>query len=139
MERDLGALVDSKPDMSHQCAAVAKQANRVLGCINKGTASRDEGAIIPLPLALVGPHLECCVQFWSLLRKKDVDRLERFRRRATKMTRGLGSLPPVERPLRELGLFCLGKEGLGETLPPCSSIYRVTTKKMETPFSKGDT
>ncbi|KAK4809950.1 LOW QUALITY PROTEIN: hypothetical protein QYF61_002907 [Mycteria americana] len=92
VERDLGVMVDNKLNMSEQCATVAKKANRMLGCINKGITSRNK-VIIPLCSVLVRPHLEYCVQFWSQLYKKDVDRLETVQRRATKMIKGLGSLP----------------------------------------------
>ena len=70
MERDLGVLVDIKLNMTKQCAAVAKKANRTLGCVNKGITSRDTEVIIALYSALVCPHLEYCVWFWSPLYKK---------------------------------------------------------------------
>ncbi|GAB0188105.1 mitochondrial enolase superfamily member 1 [Grus japonensis] len=98
MGRYLAVLVDSKLSMYEQCAAVAKQANRMLDCINKGITSRDKEVIIPLCSALVRPHLESCAQFWSPLYKiKHVDRLERVQRRATRMIQGLRSLPYEER------------------------------------------
>ncbi|GAB0204113.1 mitochondrial enolase superfamily member 1 [Grus japonensis] len=42
VERDLGVPVDSKLKVSEQCALVAKKANRMLDCINKGITSRDK-------------------------------------------------------------------------------------------------
>jgi len=83
-EKDLGVSIDEKFNMSCQCVRAAQQANCILGCIRRSVTSRLREVVLPLHSALMRPHLEYCVHFWSPQHEKDIELLEQVQRRATK-------------------------------------------------------
>ena len=105
-ETDLGVVITNKLSASDQVLEARRKALRMLGAINKNVSYKSEEVVTKLYNAYVRPHLEYCVQAWSPTYEKDCWLLERVQKRATKMVRGISSLPYEER-LERLGLFSL--------------------------------
>ena len=75
-------LVNSKLNVSQQCAQEAMKANHPLGCIEHGIASWVREGIDPLCSALLQPHLEHWVHCWASQNIKDIKLWECVQRRA---------------------------------------------------------
>jgi len=127
-EKDLGVLVDEKPNITRQCVLTAQNANFILGFIKRGVASRLREGILPLYSALIRPHLESCVQLWSSQHKEQMELLEQLQRRTTKMARELEHLSYEER-LREMGLVSLQKRKLWQDLRAALQYLKRAYKK----------
>ena len=78
--------------VSEQCGIAASKGNQMLGLIKRTITYKEKQLSIPLYKAIVRPHLEYCIQAWRPYRKNDIDKLERIKRRATKMISELRDL-----------------------------------------------
>ena len=57
----------------------------MLGLSMRIITYKERQLIVPLYKAIVRQHLEYCIQAWRPYRKKDIDKLKRIQRSATKM------------------------------------------------------
>ena len=71
----------------------------------------DKDMFLSLYKALIRPLLEYCPQIWNPVLKRDVNKLEKVQRRATKIIPELKDLPYEER-LTKLGLYPLSERRL---------------------------
>jgi len=64
-------LVDTKLNVSQQCALATKNVKNILSSIRQSITIRLRDVILPLYSSLVWPHLDHCVQFWASWYKPD--------------------------------------------------------------------
>ena len=64
-ERDLGVVVSPDLRPREHCIKARNRANRTLGFIARSVSNKSAEVILKLYLAVVRPHLDYAVQFWS--------------------------------------------------------------------------
>jgi hypothetical protein len=89
--------VDSALSFQEEIGLRVKKANRMVGIIRRTFMYLDRKMFILLYKALVRPHLEYAVCIWHSRWTKDIERLEKVQRRATKQVPGLRDLSYPER------------------------------------------
>ena len=110
-EKDIGVVITNDLKSSNQCIEAVKKAQKLLGYIKHQFRTRNKETILILYNALVRPHLEYAVQFWSPSLRKDIERLEAVQARATKLIPSIRHLGYVRR-LERLNLYSLEKRRL---------------------------
>ena len=122
-ERDSGVIMQSDLKVDKQCSKAANEANKRLDMIHRNFKCKAKKVILPLYKSIVRPHLDYCVQAWRPHYRKDVDKLEKVQRRATRMVEGLEGYSYEDR-LRILGLTTLETRFLRADLIEVFKILR---------------
>lgn len=94
-ENDLGVIFDVGLTFSEHIANKVSKANN-LGMIRRTFSVLNEQSFKPLYTALVGAQIEYANQVWAPRKIKDIEDMENFPRRATRMIPGLKILPYEE-------------------------------------------
>ena len=90
--------------------------------IKRGFKNKSNEILFPLYKSMVRPHLDYRVQAWKPHLRKDVDKLEKVQKRATKMIEGLEGLGYFER-FRILNLTTLKTRFLMADLIEVNNIF----------------
>ena len=102
-EKDLGVTINANMKVTEQYRIAASQGNHILGMIRRNITYEEKGMIVPLYKAIVGHHVEYCIQAWIPYLMKDIYMLDKVQTRATKLIPGLRDLS-YEDILKECGL-----------------------------------
>ena len=91
-ERDLGIQIKHNLKWDLQCIMAADKANKMLGTLKKTFKFWTKQSTRILYTSYIRPHLEYACQAWNPYLKKDINRIEKIQRRATKMCHELRNL-----------------------------------------------
>ena len=137
-EKDLGVLVTTDLKPSAQVSRAAACANSMLGRLRATFTCLNEITLPLLYKALVRPRMEFAIQAWSPYLKKDIEKLEKVQRRATKLIPTLAHLPYHDR-LKHLGLTTLEeRRNRGDMIETFKIIHGYDKVEVNGPFLQLD-
>ena len=110
-ECDLGVIFQKDLKFSKHIATKINKANSILSLLSRSFKYIDKYAFLKLYTALIRPHVEFANVIWYPHLRKDIESIERFQMRATKLIPVIKDLPYEER-LRALKLPSLAHRRL---------------------------
>ena len=119
--KDLGVHVSNDMKVMHHIDICVAKANAVLGMIKRTFSYIDKDIFLMTYKTFVRPILEYCQELWSPYLAKDIDKIERVQRRATKLVPEIKELSYEER-LKSLDLFTLAHR---RTRGDMISMYKI--------------
>ena len=122
-ERDLGVILNRKLKWNDHIDNAVLKANNALGMLRKTFKYWNCKSFKQLYVAFVRPHLEYCASVWNPHLKKDIVKLERVQRRATKLIPSIRELTYEER-LSKIGLLSLEKRRVRGDLIQYFKIFK---------------
>ena len=104
--KDLGVWVDTGLKFSDHITKITSSANILIGLLKRTFICITPAIFRNFYKVFIRPKLEYACSVWSPFLKKDINKLEKVQRRATKCVTCIANLPYRER-MRVLGLICL--------------------------------
>lgn len=97
IEKDLGILISSDLKWDNHISKITNKANSMLAMIKNSFECHDIEVIRPLYLALVRPQLEYVNSVWNPHLIRDIKKIEKIQKRATKLPPYLKKVPYINR------------------------------------------
>jgi hypothetical protein len=105
-EKDLGVVLNNKLKWNDHIDQSILKANAAMGMLKRTFKFWNCSIFKQLYTTMVRPHLEYCSSVWNPHLKKDISKLEKVQRRATKIVPYIRDLPYEER-LKKLDILSL--------------------------------